>query len=102
MTPESRRRRRWATATIRSARDLGPLPHYGTAEWWALDQADPRWLAAIVVSAEAWAIEADDLADRLAVEIEAARAAEDRLVAEQIRRMAARPTVDELARRRAS
>lgn len=109
MTTESRRRRRWATATIRTARDLGPIPRYGTAEWFALDPGDARWLAAILVAAEAWETSGEDAADRLAVEIEAARAAAQTLAAEdvqtlteQVRRTANRPTFAELERRRAS
>lgn len=109
MTTESRRRRRWATSTIRAARALGPLPRYGAPEWLNLDQADPRWLAAIVVAAEAWAIDADNVADRLATELDAARAAAQTLAAEdvrtlteQVRRTASRPTFAELRSRRAS
>lgn len=102
MTRESRRRRIWATATIRTARDLGPIPRYGSSEWFDLDSGDPRWLAAILVAAEAWALDADDVADRLAFELDAARAAEDRLVTELVRRMADRPPFAELRSRRAS
>ena len=58
-----------------------PIPGYGSPEWLALPDGDRRKVAGVVVAAECWAREADELEDRLRLEVEALqrahKAAED-------------------------
>jgi hypothetical protein len=61
-------RRAWARVLIRRAVDP---PVYGSPEWLALDDQDPRKVAAVVAAAECWAQEGDDLEDRLRRELAA-------------------------------
>ncbi len=51
-----------------------PVPKYGSAEWLALPEGDPAKVAAVVVAAECWATEGDELPEQLARELENARA----------------------------
>lgn len=64
----------WAQQLLAAARELGPVPDYGTPAWEALDVADPRRVAAAVVSAELVRYEEVTRADRLRLELRAARA----------------------------
>jgi hypothetical protein len=66
-------RRRWAEWMMIQAG--GPVPRYGSPEWLALPEGDRRKVAAVIVAAECWAREADELEDRLRVEIEFSRIA---------------------------
>ncbi|KLL10809.1 MULTISPECIES: hypothetical protein [Protofrankia] len=50
---------RWAQDKIRAARAAGRIPSYGSPEWAALPDDDPRRAAAILVAAESWRAEAD-------------------------------------------
>jgi len=52
-----------------------PPPRYGSAQWLSLPEGDPAKAAAVVVAAECWATEGDELPERLALELENARAA---------------------------
>lgn len=67
----ARRRRTWARRMIRAAD--GPLPRYGDTAWLALPDGDRRKVAAVVIAAEAWARDADQLARHLRDEITAGR-----------------------------
>ena len=91
-------RRRWAYALVRKAKV--PPPTYGSPEWHDLPEGSPEKIAAVVVAAECWALDGDDLPARLAVEIEADRLAEehrlDELHAENVdmvHRLASRPGI---------
>jgi hypothetical protein len=42
----------WARDLIRAGREHGPLPVYGSDEWWELEAGNPRRLAAILVASE--------------------------------------------------
>lgn len=57
-----------------------PIPRYGSSEWLALPDG-PVKVASVVIAAEAWARDLDNLAENLRVELEAAwranKAAED-------------------------
>lgn len=89
----------------------GPdVPEYGSDAWNALDDNDPRRVAATVAAAEAWRHANDPavLADRLhlelaagrhaaALEAEAAAELARRAVAEPVADRAGRPTLAELA-----
>ncbi len=72
MTPE-------AAALIETANDanLGPIPGYGSDEWNALAQYDPRRAAAFALAAEAWRAESspERIAERARAEIRVARRA---------------------------
>ncbi len=68
---------------------------------------DPRRIAAVVIAAECWAVDGDDLEARLRRELADAAAAEERLAEEDFARVAAgvratanRPTVADLRQRR--
>lgn len=74
MTPPSDRSR-WARRMIDAVGE--PVPAYGSEEWLALPEGDRRKVAAVVVAAECWATDLDDLADRLRLEFEAHKRAED-------------------------
>ncbi len=52
-----------------------PAPLYGSAEWCALRDNDPRKVASCVTAAECWAQAGDSLVDDLRAEVEAARKA---------------------------
>lgn len=54
-----------------------PLPSYGSPEWLALPEGDRRKVAAVVVAAECWATDLDDLPARTLAESRAFKAAED-------------------------
>ena len=66
-------RRRWAERMLIQAGT--PVPRYGSADWLALPEGDRRKVAAVIVAAECWAREADELEDRLRVEVEFSRIA---------------------------
>jgi hypothetical protein len=51
------------------------LPVYGDATWLSLRDGDPVKVAAVIVAAEAWAQDGDDIPGRLAVEVVVAYAA---------------------------
>jgi hypothetical protein len=61
------RRRHWAAETVARLSAGLDVPRYGTAEW--LDYGGPARdrarFAALIVAAEAWASDGDDLPDRL-------------------------------------
>ncbi|MFJ8934207.1 hypothetical protein ACIRL0_00595 [Streptomyces sp. NPDC102365] len=42
---------RWAAEEIAV---LGGIPEYGSAEWLALELADPRRMAGLILAAERW------------------------------------------------
>jgi hypothetical protein len=52
----------------------GELPIYGSPEWEALDQADPRWLASTLRAAECWRLDGtvDNIRTRLRTELDEA------------------------------
>lgn len=62
------RRRHWAFARIHAGGQ--GVPRYGSDDWLALADTDPRKVASVVVAAECWAREADDLVERLRLEVE--------------------------------
>ena len=66
-------RQRWAQRMIAAAGT--PLPRYGSPEWLELPEGDRRKVAAVIVAAECWAREADELEERLRVEVEFSRIA---------------------------
>jgi hypothetical protein len=72
------RRRAWAYAMISRCRK--PPAKYGSPEWLALPDG-PEKVAAVVLAAEAWAIDGDTLLERLEAEVrferEAFKATED-------------------------
>lgn len=78
MTP-AEKRRAWAYALI--SRCQTPPPRYGSPEWLALPDG-PEKVAAVIIAAEAWALDGDHLLDNLTTELEASwrahKAAEDR------------------------
>ncbi|WP_163548367.1 hypothetical protein [Candidatus Frankia nodulisporulans] len=47
----------WSRNLISAARDLGPVPRYGSTEWIDLPVNDPRRLAAVVIAAECWRLD---------------------------------------------
>jgi hypothetical protein len=59
---------------IAKVRQLGPVPQYASPEWHALPVGSPRWLAAVLVAAEAWRTWTDpaEVARRLRVKIDGA------------------------------
>ena len=99
---------RFARSHIRSAQQHGPVPRYGSDAWHRLDYADPRRWAAVIMAAECWAQDGDDIAGRirrdLAWEVEAHQrldAAEFAAMAARVRASARQPSHAELVRRRA-
>jgi len=68
-------RARWARRLIDAAEK--PLPQYGSADWQALPDGDARKIAAVVVAAECWATDADNLAEAVMLEAEAFKRTED-------------------------
>ncbi|MCD4525231.1 hypothetical protein [Nocardioides sp. cx-173] len=71
-------RRAWAYGYF--SRIPKPGPAYGTPEWLALPEGPEKW-ASVVRAAESWAIDGDNLIERLEAEIrferEAFKATED-------------------------
>jgi len=63
-------RRRWALGLI--GRAPTPCPQYGSAEWLALPDGDPRKVGSVVVAAECWAQYGDTLEEDLRAELDAA------------------------------
>lgn len=68
-------RERWAHRLIAPAPK--PLPRYGSDEWLALPEGHPSKIAAVVVAAECWATEPEQLATMLRFEAEAFKRTED-------------------------
>lgn len=66
-------RRRWAQRMIQRCPE--PPPKYGTAEWLELPEGDLGRVAAVIIAAEAWALDGDDIEGRLHVEVELEREA---------------------------
>lgn len=100
------RRQEWAALYIHRGRTAGELPRYGSPAWLDLPDADPRKVAAVVVAAECWADDLDNLEQRLHDEITASRqvqAEEDAVafahVAASVRRHANSPSWDNIVRR---
>ena len=71
--PEVAARHRWAYSLLRRAKT--PAPRYGSTEWAALADADPRKVAACVRAAECWVTSSDNLVDDLHADLHAARQA---------------------------
>lgn len=73
------RRRRWAYALIAKAKS--PPPRYGSETWLALPEGSAEKVAAVVIAAEAWVVDGDDVAARMRRELDdaahAEKAAED-------------------------
>lgn len=80
-------RQEWAANLIRRAGD--DVPSYGSPEWLALPESHPAKVAAVVIAAESWAMDGDDLERRLRAEVLALSGAnkrsEDDEYVEQIR-----------------
>lgn len=53
MSPDERTER-WAHKLIDAGLAAGPLPLFGSPDWWDLEPGDPRRMASIVRAAEAW------------------------------------------------
>lgn len=62
-------RRAWAYGMVRKV--PAPPPPYGSPEWLALPDGDVRKVVAVVIAAESWARDGDDLEERLRMEVEA-------------------------------
>lgn len=88
---DAQARRRWASGII--GRHPSP-PRYGSTAWAQLPEGDPGRIAAVVVAAEAWATDGDELEQQLQAEVEQLYAAH--LAAEDAEYVARR---DEHARR---
>jgi hypothetical protein len=73
MSRSAESRRRWAYRLLRRCET--PPPLYGSEEWLSLPEGDVRKVGAVIVAAEAWATEGEELPDRLRQELEAAQAA---------------------------
>lgn len=71
MSP-AEKRRAWAQQLIDRAGDRPPA--YGSPEFLALPDG-PAKVAAVVIAAECWAREGDDLPERLRLEVDLARSA---------------------------
>lgn len=107
-------RRAWASAHLQAARAHGHIPRYGEPDWHKLSPTDPRRWAAVIIAAECWAQDGDDIPARMRRELADQRAADlelyvdDMLRAEDdyarmaagIRRRANTPTWAELKQRR--
>lgn len=103
----------WAAEVIAGAWHLWPIPSYGTPEFLALPQDDPRRLPALVIAAECWwnqgrpEVMAEVLEDHLA-EMDAEARYRFRALswdlsgAQDWNAVAARPTFAELEQRRRS
>lgn len=66
-------RRRWAYTLVRRAK--GRPPRYGSAEWFALPEGSPERVASVVVAAEAYQRDGDDLEGVLRAQLEEQRRA---------------------------
>jgi len=77
----SSRRRRWAYSLIGKA--ASPPPPYGSAAWLALPEGSAEKIASVVVAAEAWAVDGDDIPERMRRDLADQHDAEDRLRREQ-------------------
>ncbi len=80
MTPDTEARRGWAYALI--GRCKTPPPRYGSPEFLALADG-PEKVASVIVAAENWARDGDNLEENLRVQLEAERAAFKRLEDEE-------------------
>jgi hypothetical protein len=100
-----------AARLIGRVADRGTIPKYGSSEWDALPDQDPRRAAAVVVAAEAWRdhcsperVAADMLAEMVHVDLEIARrvreASWDVSAARDWAALAQSPTFAELCERR--
>jgi len=67
-------RRCWASSLIRRAGK--PPPSYGSPEWLALPEGSPAKVASVVVAAEAWAVDGDDIPERMRRDLADVRRAE--------------------------
>lgn len=67
-------RRYWARRMVDKAKGAD-IPTYGEATWLSLPDGDPVKVAAVVIAAECWAQDGDDIPGRLAVEMAASYAA---------------------------
>ncbi len=93
---------------IAKGRQLRPVAQYASPEWHALPVGSPRWLAAVLVAAEAWRTWTDpaEVAWRLRVEIDAAGRDDDEPalwspeIVAQVHRAAGRPTHAKVSDRR--
>ena len=74
------RRRRWSYALVRRAK--APIPAFGSKAWMNLTEGSAEKVASVVVAAEAWARDADDIEARLQREVAESRRAFERLDAE--------------------
>jgi hypothetical protein len=63
MSDAAEQRRRWARSLIRKAKSLPPS--YGSPAWLALPEGSAEKVAAVVVAAECWAVDADGVTARL-------------------------------------
>jgi hypothetical protein len=59
-------RQTWAQRLIAAAPDA---PSYGSPEWLALPEGSPAKVAAVVRAAECWAVDGDELEERLRREV---------------------------------
>lgn len=66
-------RRRWAADHLNRAQR--PIARYGSAQWLALPDDHPGRFAGLILAAECWAREGDELPQRLSAELEAQRRA---------------------------
>jgi hypothetical protein len=78
-------RREFVETRLKLGRSCGEIPVYGSDEWEALDAADPRRFAAVVVAAECWRREGEPDAIEARLRHELAEA--DWLAAWRLRRM---------------
>lgn len=82
-------RRAWASAHIQVAKTSGTIPRYGTPQWHALAPTSPLRWAAVVIAAECWAVDGDDIPGRMRRELANQAAADAVLDAEEFAAMAA-------------
>ncbi len=106
--PGQGRRKWWARVLIARGRSRGEVPCYGSRAWLDLPDGDARKVAGVVIAAECWAADGDDLVSRLHREVAQERAEHDAREAEVyanlargVRSLANAPTIAELRRRRA-
>ena len=74
MTAEARRS--WVRSMLADV--PRPIPKFGSPQWLALPDGDRRKVAGVVVAAESYARDADELEDRLRAEVDALRLADKR------------------------
>ena len=103
-----RRRREFVAAHVRDAQARGQVPTFGSPDWHALPYSSPLRWAAVLIAAEAWAVDGDDIPARMRAELVTEQAVAEQLHAEafaelaaKVRALASTPTVAELRRRRA-